>query len=185
VINDTLFCWQTGVYHGYPLRGSDSDRCRYSQPNSGCNVETHGGIGGRIGTEGDKNSKGRPRESNNLDPWGSQRLNHQPKNIHRLDLGLPHICNICVAWSSCESKLESGGGVSQNLLLVEYVLLPGQPCLASVEENAPSFAETSSVSFGGYPRDNKVGPYPFREGEKGMGKGFWEKVTVSGVVSGM
>jgi hypothetical protein len=32
---------------------------------------------------------GRPTESTNLDPWGSQRWNHQVKNIHRLDLGLP------------------------------------------------------------------------------------------------
>jgi hypothetical protein len=29
------------------------------------------------------------QESTNLDPWESQRLNHQPKNIYRLDLGLP------------------------------------------------------------------------------------------------
>ena len=26
----------------------------------------------------------------NRDPWSSQRLNHQSKNKHRLDLGLPH-----------------------------------------------------------------------------------------------
>ena len=39
--------------------------------------------------EGDKNSIGRPTESTNLDPWDSQRLNHQPKSIHRLDLGFP------------------------------------------------------------------------------------------------
>ena len=29
------------------------------------------------------------RKTTNLDPWGSKRLNHQPKNIHGLDLGLP------------------------------------------------------------------------------------------------
>jgi hypothetical protein len=32
---------------------------------------------------------GRPTESTNLVPWGSKRLNHQLKSIHRLDLGLP------------------------------------------------------------------------------------------------
>jgi hypothetical protein len=51
---------------------------------------SYGRIGGRIaGPKGDKNSTRRPTESTNLDPWGSQRLNQQPKNIHGLDLGLP------------------------------------------------------------------------------------------------
>jgi hypothetical protein len=37
----------------------------------------YGRIGGRIeGLETDSNSTGRPTESTNLDPWGSQRLNH-------------------------------------------------------------------------------------------------------------
>jgi hypothetical protein len=30
--------------------------------------------------EGDKNSIVRPVESTNMDPWGSQRLNHQSKS---------------------------------------------------------------------------------------------------------
>jgi hypothetical protein len=47
-----------------------------------------GKIGGRIaGPKGDMKSTGRPTESTNLDPWGSQSLN-QPKSMHRLDLGL-------------------------------------------------------------------------------------------------
>ena len=47
-------------------------------------------IKGRIVVpEGNRNPTGRPRESTNLDPWGSQNLNHQSKNIHGLDLGLP------------------------------------------------------------------------------------------------
>jgi hypothetical protein len=29
------------------------------------------------------------QQSTNLHPWGSQSLNHQPKNIHRVNLGLP------------------------------------------------------------------------------------------------
>jgi hypothetical protein len=47
-----------------------------------------GRIVGRIsGPEGDRNSIGRPTESTNLDPWGSQSLNHQLKKI----LGLDHV----------------------------------------------------------------------------------------------
>jgi hypothetical protein len=44
----------------------------------------YGRIGGRIGNG---NSTERPTESTNLDPWGSESLNHQPKNINRLNLG--------------------------------------------------------------------------------------------------
>jgi hypothetical protein len=45
-------------------------------------------IGRRIaGFLGDRGFTGRPRESTDFDSWGSQRLNYQPKNIHRLDLG--------------------------------------------------------------------------------------------------
>ena len=42
-----------------------------------------------VGPEGNRNPTGRPTESITLDPWGSQSLNHQPKNIQELDLGLP------------------------------------------------------------------------------------------------
>jgi hypothetical protein len=39
---------------------------------------------------------GRPTKPTNLDPWVSQSLNHQPKKIHRLDLGLgAHMEKIC------------------------------------------------------------------------------------------
>jgi hypothetical protein len=37
----------------------------------------------------ERNSTGRTTESTNLNLWGFERLNHQPKNIHRLDQGLP------------------------------------------------------------------------------------------------
>jgi hypothetical protein len=51
--------------------------------------DSYGRIGGRIaGPREDRNSTGRPPESTNLDPWGSQSLNYQPKNIYGLDLGL-------------------------------------------------------------------------------------------------
>lgn len=52
--------------------------------------EAYGRVKRRIeGPKEYRDSTGRPTESTNLDPWGSQSLNHQPKNIHRLDLGLP------------------------------------------------------------------------------------------------
>jgi hypothetical protein len=54
----------------------------------GDSYERIGGIGGED-PEGDRNSIGRQTESTNLDPWGSQSLNHQPKNTYGLDLGLP------------------------------------------------------------------------------------------------
>ena len=60
-------------------------------------------IGGKFGApKGDRNTTGRPTESLNLDPWGSQSLNHQPKNIHGLDLGLPahmqQMCSLVFMW---------------------------------------------------------------------------------------
>ena len=67
---------------------ADSDRYRHPQPNSGwilgtlmeeCRKDCR--------PKGDQNSTGRTTGSTNLDPYGSQSLNYQPKNIHRLDLG--------------------------------------------------------------------------------------------------
>lgn len=50
--------------------------------------DSYGRVGRRIeGPEGDRNSMERPTELTNLDPWGSQKLNHQLKSIHGLDLG--------------------------------------------------------------------------------------------------
>jgi hypothetical protein len=46
-------------------------------------------VGNIVGLKGDRNSTERATESTNLDPLGSQSLNHQPKNIHKLNLGLP------------------------------------------------------------------------------------------------
>ena len=59
----------------------------------------------------------RPRASSNLDPWASQTLNHQPKDINRMDLGLPTHMYQMSSLSSCGSKqLEQG--LSQELLTV-------------------------------------------------------------------
>jgi hypothetical protein len=63
--------------------------------------DSYGRIGGNIwDPKGGKNSTERPTESTNLDPGGSQKLNNQAKNILGLNLGLPHICSRCAAWSS-------------------------------------------------------------------------------------
>jgi hypothetical protein len=69
---------------------ADSDKCRDPQPNRGWSLGTLiGRVGGRAeGPKGDRNSTGKPKESTNLDPWSSQKLNYQPKSIHRLDLEL-------------------------------------------------------------------------------------------------
>jgi hypothetical protein len=47
---------------------------------------SYGRVGGK--TEGPKGDMNYTEGTTNLDAWGSQRLNHQPKSIHRLDLGL-------------------------------------------------------------------------------------------------
>jgi hypothetical protein len=50
--------------------------------------DSYGKIGGRFtGPKGIELPR-RPIESTNLNPCASQRLNHQQKNIQRLDLGL-------------------------------------------------------------------------------------------------
>ena len=49
----------------------------------------HRKLEGKIsGPREDRNSAGRPTKSTNLDSWGSESLNHQPKNINGQDLGL-------------------------------------------------------------------------------------------------
>jgi hypothetical protein len=76
-----------------------TDAYTYSQT-----VDGIWGFYGRTGrriedSKEDRNSIGRPIETTNLDPWGSQNLKHQPKNIHRLDLDLSYICTIFAACS--------------------------------------------------------------------------------------
>jgi hypothetical protein len=87
----------------------------------------------------DRDSIGRPAESINLDPWDFQRLNHQLKRDHGLDLGTPHICSRSVTWSSCRSPRQLERGLSLSLLLpMDLVPLTGPPCVASVGEDVPS-----------------------------------------------
>ena len=98
--NDILSCLQTGAC--CPLRSSTQ---QLTQTDTDTHSQTVDGAWGLLwknrrkdcNSKGDRNSTGRPTESTNLDPWGFQRLNHQPKNIHRLDLGLPtHMQQMCI-----------------------------------------------------------------------------------------
>ena len=69
-------------------------------------------LGGALGIflRGKRNIEG-PREINDTtrkhtestNPWGSQRLNHQPNSMHGTDLALLYICNRCAARFSCET----------------------------------------------------------------------------------
>jgi hypothetical protein len=60
----------------------------------------------------DRKSMGRPIESTNLNPWGSQSLNQQPKNIYGVDLDLPaYMRQILAAWSSCGSQTNGVGAI--------------------------------------------------------------------------
>ena len=93
-----------------------------------------GRVGGKIEEHGgDKDSTRRLKESTNLDPGSSQRLNQQPKNNHGLDLGSPHIRSRCAAWSSC--GLPNNWSYPDCCLPVDPVPLTRLPCLASVGED--------------------------------------------------
>lgn len=55
----------------------------------------------------------------------SQKLNHQPKRIQELDLGLLHICSRYEAQSACDvGPLPSGVELSLSLLLAIEFLSP-------------------------------------------------------------
>jgi hypothetical protein len=86
---------------------------------------------------------GKRKESTNLDPWGSQSLNHQLKNIPRLGLGFSALmyqkCILVFMWVL--NKWRKGYPKSC-CLYVEYILLAGLPCPAPVGKEAPSLAET-------------------------------------------
>jgi hypothetical protein len=124
----------------YPAANSD----RYTAKEWMELEDSYGRIGGRTaGLEGDRNSTGKPTESNNLDPCGSQSLNHQPKNIHRLDLE-PHTYVAYVQFDLQVGPKTIGveGYPKSCCLYVGYVLLSGLPCLTSVGQKVPSLAET-------------------------------------------
>ena len=141
-----LLCLQTGA--SCPLRGSTE---QLTQTETDTHSQTVDGAWGLLqkkkrndyGAEGDRNSTGRLTESTNLYPWGPQSLNHQPKNIHRLDLGLPaHMQQMSSLVFMWVPNIWSKGYHKSCCLYSGYFVLPGMPCLASVGEEVPSCAET-------------------------------------------
>jgi len=63
-----------------------------------------------VGPKGDRNITGSQTESTNLDPWNSQRLNHQLTSLHGLDVGPLHICSRYMTMSLRGSPNNWSGG---------------------------------------------------------------------------
>jgi hypothetical protein len=73
---------------------------------------------------------------------GSQRLNHKQESVHGTDLVPLQVCNRCTAWSSSgTSKNKSRSYPWLSCLPLDPLPLTGMPCLASIEEGAPSSAQ--------------------------------------------
>ena len=105
--------------------------------------DSDGRIGGRIADSTmDKNCTRRPTESTNLNPWVSQSLSHQTKNIHGLDLGLSahmeQMCRLVFMWAM---NSWDRAYTKSSCLYIGYILLAGLPCLDSVEEEVTSLAK--------------------------------------------
>ena len=123
-----------------------------------------------------KNSEriGTPQEDQQCElTWSfghSQRLNHQPKSIQRLDLGPLHICSRCTAWSSCGSPKMKAGPYPDFIACV-WILLPspltGPVCLASVGKDTHSPAVARGASMGCF----IVRDLPLLRGEEELHKG--------------
>ena len=73
-----------------------------------------------------------------------QRLNHQPKSMYGLDLDHLYICSDEQLSLHAGPPTTGAGAVLEPTvcLPVDYISLAGLPCLASVEEDASSPAET-------------------------------------------
>ena len=107
---------------------ADSDRHRQSTAKQWMERgDSYGRMGGRIvASKRDRNSTGRPTELTNLDPWGSQSLNHQPKSINRLDLGLiAHVQQMCSLAFMWDLNNWNRGYPKSCCLYVGYILLAG------------------------------------------------------------
>jgi hypothetical protein len=97
---------------------------------------SYGRIRGRIsGPKGDRNSTGRPTESTNLDLWQISQ-SESPAEEHTWAGPRP----LCTHVADVQLGLHVG---PQNFCLhVGYFLIAKMPCLASVEEEIPSIADT-------------------------------------------
>ena len=141
--------------------------------------ESCGSIGGRI--EEIEGSRTPQEDLQSQLTWvigGSQGLNHQPKRMHILDLGLPYICSRYAAWSSYGTPNNwSRGCLWLFCLLLNLFPLTELPYLASVREDRPNPAATYCSRKGWYP----VGGLLFSKGEGEMGRGKvwgwdWEEI---------
>ena len=123
---------------------ADSDRHRHPQPNmDGDWVFLWKSRKNDFRPQKNTKSTGRPTESTNLGPWCSRSLNHQPKNIHGLNLGLPiHMQQICSLTFMWVLNSWDKGYPKSYCLYVGYILPVGQPCLVSMGEEVPSFTKT-------------------------------------------
>ena len=72
---------------------------------------------------------------------GSQRLNSQPKNEHKLDLCPLHICRKWAAWSPTTGARALPASVA--CLPVDPIPLTEQPCLDTVGEDPLSLGAVS------------------------------------------
>jgi hypothetical protein len=85
---------------------------------------------------------------------GSQRLNRQRGRLHGTDLGPPHICYSCVAWSSC-SIPNSGSRDCLWLCCLPLGPFPhtGLPCQSLIGEEVSRVTATWYARAGWYPRE--------------------------------
>jgi hypothetical protein len=167
-------CRQESASHGCSLRGSIQQLTQRDAETHSQWTElgdSYGRVGGRIaGPKGDWNSTRRPAESTNLDPWQSQSLNHQPKSIHKLDIGQLNICNRCESSSSCGSqttRVGVGEYPKSCCLSVGYILRAVLLCLTSVWEDVPSLTETWWARVRTYPAEAST----FSKEKQGKGCG--------------
>ena len=115
--------------------------------------KSYGRVGGRI--KEPRRDRDSTRRCSHL-TWilkGSQRLNHQLKSIHGLDLDFLHICSRYTACSSCKYPNNWSRYILWLCSLpVDPITLTGMPCLAPVVEDAPSPVVTWAARIGWYPR---------------------------------
>ena len=83
-----------------------------------------------------------PAESTDLDPWGSQSPNHQPRNIYRLDLGLPAHVEQMYSLFFMWLLINWNRGYPKSCQSMGSVLLADLHCLDLVGEDVPNPAET-------------------------------------------
>ena len=115
----------------------------HRQTNIGGAQESCGRGEGLRELEGSREPQEDPQSQLSWAHGGSQRLNHQPKRMHGLDLSPLYICSRYAAWSSCGSPNNwSRGCLWLCCLPLDLLPLAELPGLAAVGEDAMSPDET-------------------------------------------